>query len=76
MFNPTKVPVDDSSDLFAYGEDSVDLLLAHCGVEQPAERVDGDKYAKEALTSPEIWMEWKCFEATYLSSQKELCIRS
>ena len=45
------MPAADSSD---YGEDSVDLTLAHYGVEQPAETIDSDKYTKEALTSPEI----------------------
>ena len=51
------MPAADSSDLLAYGEDSVDLMLAHYGVEQPAETVDGDEYTKEALMSPEIRME-------------------
>ena len=49
------MPAADSYDLLAYGEDLVDLMLAHYGVEQPAET----KYTKEALISP-----------TYLSSQK------
>ena len=54
-----KVPAADSSDLFAYGEDSANLMLAHYGVKQPAETVDGDEYTKEVLTSLEIRTEWK-----------------
>ena len=55
IFDP---PAADSSDLLAYGEDSVDLMLAHYGAEQPAETVDGEEYTKEALISPEIRTEW------------------
>ena len=59
--DPKKVPTADSSDLVAYGEDSVDLILAQYGVEQPAETADDDEYTKEALISPEIWTKWKMF---------------
>ena len=48
----------------------MDLILAHYGVEQPAETVDGDGYPLKSERSG------KRFEATYLSSQKELCTRS
>ena len=33
IFDPKKVPAADSSDLLAYGEDSVDLMLAHYGAD-------------------------------------------
>ena len=65
IFDPKKVPVTDSSDLLAYGEDLLDLILAHCGAEQPAETI-GDGYTEEALISPEIRTEWKTFRS-YLS---------
>ena len=68
IFDPKKVPAADSSDLLAYEQDSVDLMLAHYGAEQPAETVDGDEYTKEALISPEIRTEWKTFRS-YLSKQ-------
>ena len=54
------------SNLLAYGDDSVDLMLAHYGAEQPAETVDGDEYTKVALISPEIRTEWS---RSYLSKQ-------
>ena len=65
IFDPKEVPAADSSDLLAYGEDSVKLMLAHYGVEQlqPAETVDGDEYTTEALISPEIRTEWKTFQS-------------
>ena len=68
IFDPKRVPATDSSDLVAYGEDSVDLMLAHYGAEQPAETIDGDEYTKEALISPEIRTEWKMFRS-YLYKQ-------
>ena len=48
------MPPANSSCFLAYGEDSVDLVLAQYGVEQPAKTIDGDEYTKEALISPEI----------------------
>ena len=68
IFDPKKVPAADSSDLLHYGEDSVDLLLAHYGAEQPADTIDGDEYTKKALISPDIRTEWKTFRS-YLSKQ-------
>ena len=73
IFDPKKVPAADSSDLLHYGEDSVDLLLAHYGAEQPADTIDGDEYTKKALISLDVR---KPFEATYRSSQRELCTPS
>ena len=47
IFDAKKVPADDSSDLLAYGEDSIDLMLARYGAEHPAETVDGDEYTRK-----------------------------
>ena len=76
ILDTKKLPANDSSDLLAYGEDSVELMLAQYGTEQPAETINGDEYTKEALISPEISTEWETFKATYLSRQKELCTHS
>ena len=65
-----EVTAADSSDLLAYGEDSVDLMLSHYGAEHTAETVDGDEYTKEALKSPEIRAEWGTF-LSYLSKQQK-----
>ena len=62
-------------EISSLAQDSVDLMLAHCGVEQPVETVDSDKYTKEALTSPEIRMEWKTFRS-YLSKQPKGTLHS
>ena len=63
IFDPKKVPATDSSDLLAFGEDAMNLMLAHYGAEQPAETVDGDEYTKEALISPEFQTKWKTFRS-------------
>ena len=65
IFDPEKVPAADSSDLLHYGEDSVDLLFAHYGADQPANTVDGVEYTKKALISPDIWKTFR----SYLSKQ-------
>ena len=54
IFDPKKVPATDSSDLLAFGKDSVDLMLADYGAEQPAETADGDEYTKQAPISLEL----------------------
>ena len=68
IFDQKKVPAAYSSDLLHYGEDLVDLLLAHYSAEQPADTVDGDEYTKKALISPDIRTEWKTFRS-YVSKQ-------
>jgi len=70
IFDPKKVPAADSSDLLHYGEDSVDLLLAHYGADQPANTVDGVEYTKKALISPDIRTEWKTFRSYLLKQPK------
>ena len=68
IFDTKKVPAGDSSGLLSYGEDSVDLLIQHYGLEQPAETVQADEYTKEALVSPKLQTEWKTF-CCYLCKQ-------
>ena len=60
IFDPMKVPVD-SHDLSHYGEDSITTLLAHYGIDRPAETLQGEKTVKEAIISPDITTEWKTF---------------
>ena len=69
IFDPKKVPAADFSNLLHYGEDSVDLLLAHYGAEQPA---DTYEYTKKALISPDIRTEWKTFRSYLLKQPKGL----
>lgn len=68
IFDPKEVPAADSLDLLHYGEDSVDLLFAHYGADQPEITVDGVEHTKKALISPDIRTEWKTFRS-YLSKQ-------
>ncbi len=48
IFDPKKMPAADSSDLHTYGENFIDLLLAHYGAELPAKSVGGEEYIKGA----------------------------
>ncbi len=68
IFDPKKVPAADSSDFHTYGEDLIDVLLAHYGAELPAKTAGGDEYTKEALISRETREEWKTFRS-YLSKK-------
>ena len=61
IFDPKKVPASDTSDLLSYGENSIDLLINHYGVDLCAETVQGDEYIKQVLMSPELRTEWKTF---------------
>jgi len=42
-----------------YGENSISTLLAHYGIDRPAEKLQGEEMVKEATISPEITTEWK-----------------
>ena len=70
IFDPQKVPDADSSDLLHYGEDSVDILLGHYGMEKPADTIDGGEYTAKALISSDIRTEWKTYRS-YLSKQRK-----
>ena len=41
IFDQSKIPASDSSDLASYGDHSVDILINHYGTDQPAETVEG-----------------------------------
>ena len=64
MFDPKKVPAVDSSDLLAYGEDSVDVMLHCSSLWCRAETIDSEEYTKGALV-----YKWS-------GSQKKLCAHS
>ena len=65
---PKKMLAPDSSELLHYGEDSVEILLGHYGVEMPADTIDGGEYTTKALISSDIRTEWKTYRS-YLSKQ-------
>ena len=60
IFDPRKVPKQDSVSLPTYGEESVGKLIAHYGEDREAETVDGEEIVKAAI-STEIRTEWKTF---------------
>ena len=61
IFDPRKVPKQDSVSLPTYGEESVGKLIAHYGEDREAETVDGEETVKAAMISTEIRTEWKTF---------------
>ena len=61
IFDPRKVPKQDSVSLPTYGEESVGKLIAHYGEDREAETVDGEETVKAAMISTEIRTEWKNF---------------
>ena len=67
IFDPMKVPVD-SHDLSHYGEDSITTLLAHYGIDRPAETLQGEETVKEAS---DITTELKTFHQFMAKQPKE-----
>ena len=61
IFDPRKVPKQDSVSLPTYGEESVGKLIAHYGEDREEETVDGEETVKAAMISTEIRTEWKTF---------------
>ena len=61
IFDPRKVPKQDSVSLPTYGEESVGKLIADYGEDREAETVDGEETVKAAMISTEIRTEWKTF---------------
>ena len=61
IFDPRKVPKQDSVSLPIYGEECVGKLIAHYGEDREAETVDGEETVKAAMISTEICTEWKTF---------------
>ena len=51
------MPDPDSDDNKTHGEKSIEVLMNHYGVENPAERVQGEEFTKTLL--PVVHTEWK-----------------
>ena len=68
IFDPKKIPSPESPEYPSYGEDSVNTLSRHYGVDRPAQTLEGEEFSKPALTSAEVSTEWKTFRH-YLTKQ-------
>ena len=75
IFDPRRVPCVDSDDLFCYGEDSVNTLLAHYGIDRSAETLESNRFfycfftiktVKEAIISSDSRTEWKTFPLVHV----------
>ena len=62
IFDPRKAPKVDSPALPQYGEQAINTLLAHYGVEKPAMTLPGEPKKREAVTTSDITTEWKTYE--------------
>ena len=66
IFDPKKIPSPPESPEYpSYGEDSVDTLSSHYGVDRPAQTLEGEEFSKPALTSAEVSTEWKTFRLSH-----------
>ena len=61
IFNPRKAPSADSASLSSYGNESIKILLEHCGLDKPAQTVLGEEMVKPALISAEVKLSGKPF---------------
>lgn len=75
IFDPRKVPSEDSEDLSCYGNDAVSTLLAHYGRERSAETLDGEETVQEAMISTDVTIEWKTFRR-YMSKKSQNNLQS
>ena len=71
IFDPKKVPSPESPEYPSYGEDSVDTLSSHYGVDRPAQTLEGEEFSKPALTSAEVSTEWKTFRHNLTKQPKK-----
>ena len=64
IFDPSKLPQNDSPDLSSYGEEFLGVLEDHYGKELAAESIEGEEFIVPALVSPDIrteCTEWMTF---------------
>ena len=74
IFDPRKVPKQDSVSLPTYGEESVGKLIAHYGEDREAETVDGEETVKAAMISTEIRTEWKTFRQLLVKQPQDTVV--
>ena len=60
IFDPSKLPQNDSPDLLSYGEEFLGVLEDHYGKELAAESIEGEEFIVPAV-SPDICTEWKTY---------------
>ena len=54
IFDPSKLPQNDSPDLSSYGEEFRGVLEDHYGKELAAESIEGEEFIVPTLVSPDI----------------------
>ena len=71
IFDPSKLPQNDSPDLSSYGEEFLGVLEDHYGKELAAESIEGEEFIVPALVSPDIRREWMTFRRYITRQPKE-----
>ena len=69
IFDPSKLPQNDSPDLSSYGEEFLGVLEDHYGKELAAESIEGEEFIVPALVSPDICTEWMTFRRYIITRQ-------
>ena len=71
IFDPSKLPQNDSPDLSSYGEEFHGVLEDYYGKEVAAESIEGEEFIVPALVSPDIRTEWMTFRRYITRQPKE-----
>ena len=72
IFDPSKLPQKDSSDLSSYGDEFLGILEEHYGKDLPATSVEGEEQLiMPALVSSDIHTEWKTYRRYITTQPKE-----
>ena len=71
IFDPSKLPQNDTPDLSSYGEEFLGVLGDHYGKELAAESIEGVEFIMPALVSKDIRTEWMTFRR-YINRQPKV----
>ncbi len=71
VFDPSKLPQEDSPDLSSYGDEFIDILMGHYGKDLPAKSIQGEEFVMPALVSSDIHTEWKTYRRYIVTQPKE-----
>lgn len=71
IFDPQKMPPQNSPDLSSYGENYVDTILHHYGKDLPAKSLPGEEITMPAMISSDFTTEWKTYRRFITQQPKE-----
>ena len=59
IFDPKKIPRSESPRYAVHGEDSIQELSSHYGVNKPVKTLEGKECSRPALISADVSTDWK-----------------